>query len=116
LLVPLLCSLTCVALAAALAAAAGRVISIEHDLIPALVPLLSARSSGVQEMAAFALARLAQLNTYQAAILQVGRQFGPELGWEYGVGFWGEDSGGRRRGGGNLSWVTELANNLRECM
>lgn len=53
------------------ARAAGRTISIEHDLIPALVPLLSARSSGVQEMAAFALARLAQLPSYQAAIVQV---------------------------------------------
>lgn len=46
-------------------------ISIEHDVIPALIPLLSARSSGVQEMAAFALARLAQLTSYQAAIVQV---------------------------------------------
>ena len=83
-LVLLLCSLTCVALAAAVSAAAGRVISIEHDLIPALVPLLSARSNGVQEMAAFALARLAQLNTYQAAILQVGIHM-PAWG---GLGLW----------------------------
>jgi len=45
--------------------------SIECDVIPALIPLLSSHSTGVQEMAAFALARLAQLPAYQAAIIQV---------------------------------------------
>lgn len=56
---------------AAASVAAGASLSVEYDLIPALLPLLSATSSAVQEMAAFALARLAQLQTYQEAIIQV---------------------------------------------
>lgn len=47
--------------------------SVEHDTIPCLIDLLhpSHSSKGVQEMAAFALARLAQLRSHQAAIAQV---------------------------------------------
>jgi hypothetical protein len=60
---------------AAAAADAEDGFSVELDLVPTLVPLLSGCSStAVQEMAAFALARLAQVPDYQAAVAQVGAQ------------------------------------------
>jgi hypothetical protein len=58
--------------AAAAAAATEEGFSVELDLVPTLVPLLSAPgSTAVQEMAAFALARLAQVPAYQTAVAQV---------------------------------------------
>lgn len=50
---------------------AGASLSVEGHLIPALIPLLTANSHAVQETAAFALARLAQLPSYRHATFKV---------------------------------------------
>lgn len=55
----------------ALTVGRGASLNVEAQLIPALIPLLTAGSHAVQETAAFALARLAQLPSYRHATVKV---------------------------------------------